>query len=164
MTPSAVPAMIAWPFIAFMTVVLLGRYRWFNENLSEKYINNTLAFLWAAQLLREPFVQRQMIDSALVTEPGVWQISTALMGYSFGRGVEVAVLDGTRSDLRQVLAVPSRGFPRPGGRGSLSRSGRAIERNCPINAPPAPRTRVRRSADDDRCSLANFDDVVPVSA
>ncbi len=92
MTPSAVPAMIAWPFIAFMTVVLLGRYRWFNENLSEKYINNTLAFLWAAQLLREPFVQRQMIDSALVTEPGVWQISTALMGYSFTEFIGFSML------------------------------------------------------------------------
>lgn len=92
MTPSAVPAIIAWPLIAFMTLVLLGRYRWFNENLSEKYINNTLAFLWAAQLLREPFMQKLIIDSALVTEPGAWQLSAALMGYSFTEFIGFSML------------------------------------------------------------------------
>lgn len=93
------PGFLAWPLIAFMSVVLLGRYRWFNENLSEKYINNTLAFLWAAQVLRERFVQRVMVDSAFVTEPGAWQLSTALMGYSFTEFIGFSMLWSGMSEV-----------------------------------------------------------------
>ncbi|MDT5256262.1 MAG: hypothetical protein QOD10_1342, partial [Mycobacterium sp.] len=33
MTSSTVPGIIAWPLILLMTLVLVGRYRWFNSNL-----------------------------------------------------------------------------------------------------------------------------------
>ncbi|WP_156623889.1 MAB_1171c family putative transporter [Mycobacterium sp. 852002-40037_SCH5390672] len=75
---------IAWPVIAFMTLVLVGRYRWCNSNLYEKYFNNTLTFLLLTQLLREHLVQNMLVSSAFMAPPGTWQLSTAVMIYSYG--------------------------------------------------------------------------------
>lgn len=83
MSSSAVPGVIAWPVIAFMTLVLLGRFRWCNTNLYEKYFNNTLVLLLLTQLLRERLVQNMLVSAAFLTRPGTWQLSTALMSYSY---------------------------------------------------------------------------------
>ena len=79
-TPSTVPGIIAWTLISFMTLVLVGRYRWFNRNLYDRYFNNTLAFLLVAQMLREHLVQNTLVRTAFMTTPGTWQLGTAVMG------------------------------------------------------------------------------------
>lgn len=86
------PGVIAWPFIAFMTLVLLGRYRWYNNNLYEKYFNNTLAFLLAAQILREHLVQNLLVRTSFMTMPGTWQLGTAVLGYSFTEFIGFSLL------------------------------------------------------------------------
>ncbi|WP_204806224.1 DUF6545 domain-containing protein [Mycobacterium riyadhense] len=98
MSASAVPGIIAWPLIVFMTLVLVGRFRWFNNNLSEKYFNNTLAFLLAAQILREYLVQNMLARTALTTLPGTWQLSSAVLGYSFTEFVAFILLGSGMSE------------------------------------------------------------------
>ena len=85
MTGSTVPGVIAWPVIVFMTLVLVGRYRWFNNsnNLYARYFNSTLAFLLVAQILREHLVQNMLVRTSFMTMPGTWQLGTAVFGYSF---------------------------------------------------------------------------------
>lgn len=75
-----------------MTLVLLGRYRWCNNNLYEKYFNNTLAFLLAAQVLREPLVQQMLVRTSFMTTPGAWQLGTAVLGYSFTEFIGFSLL------------------------------------------------------------------------
>ena len=82
MTSSIVPGIIAWPLIVFMTVVVVGRYRWFNSNLYERYFNNTLAFLLVAQVLREHLVENMLVRTFAVTMAGTWQLGAAVLGYS----------------------------------------------------------------------------------
>ena len=77
------PGIIAWPLIVFMTLVVVGRCRWFNNNnLYERYFNNTLAFLLLAQILREHLVQNMLVRTSFMTMPGTWQLGTAVFGYS----------------------------------------------------------------------------------
>lgn len=92
MTASTVPGIIAWPLIVFMTLVLVGRYRWFNDNLYETYFNNTLAFLLAAQILREHLVQNMLVKASFMTLPGTWQLATAVLGYSFTEFIGFSLL------------------------------------------------------------------------
>ena len=66
-----------------MTLVLVGRYRWFNNNRYERYSNNTLAFLLVAQIVREQLVQRMLVRTSFITLPGTWQLGTAVLGYGF---------------------------------------------------------------------------------
>lgn len=77
------PGIIAWPLIAFMALVLAGRYRWSNSNLYEKYFNSTLAFLLAAQILREHLVQNMLVTTSFMTMPGAWQLAAAVLCYSY---------------------------------------------------------------------------------
>lgn len=77
------PGVIAWPLIAFMTLVLVGRYRWCSQNLYEKYFNSTLALLGLAQLLREQLVENMLVTTNFMTLPGTWQLGTAVMSYSY---------------------------------------------------------------------------------
>jgi hypothetical protein len=80
-TSSIVPGIIAWPLIVFMTVVVVGRYRWFNSNLYERYFNNTLAFLLVAQVLREHLVDNMLVRTFAVTMAGTWQLGAAVLLY-----------------------------------------------------------------------------------
>lgn len=66
-----------------MTLVLIGRYRWCNQSLSEKYFNNTMAFLLGAQILREYLVQNILARTAAISLAGTWQLSSSVLGYSF---------------------------------------------------------------------------------
>ncbi|KAA1250320.1 hypothetical protein F0Q45_10295 [Mycobacterium simiae] len=92
MTASTVPGIIAWPLIGLMTLVLVGRYRWFNTNLYEKYFNRTLAFLLVAQILREHIVQNIFVGTAFMTSPGTWQLGSAVLAYSFSEFVGFTLL------------------------------------------------------------------------
>ncbi|MEE3067432.1 MAG: MAB_1171c family putative transporter [Actinomycetota bacterium] len=83
MSTSAVPGVIAWPLIAFMALVLAGRLRWSNSNLYEKYFNSTLAFLLAAQILREHVVQNILVKTSFMTMAGAWQLAAAVLCYSY---------------------------------------------------------------------------------
>lgn len=83
MTSSTVPGIIAWPLIVFMTLVLVGRYRWFNTNLYARYFNNMLGFLLVAQVLREHLVQNMLVRTSFVSMAGTWQLSAAVLGYSY---------------------------------------------------------------------------------
>jgi hypothetical protein len=89
---STVPGSIAWPLIGFMTLVLVGRYRWFNNNLYERYFNNTLAFLLVAQILREHLVQNLLVRTSFMTMSGTWQLGTAVMSYSFTEFIGFSLL------------------------------------------------------------------------
>jgi hypothetical protein len=84
--------MIAWPLIVFMTLVLVGRYRWCNRNLYERYFNNSLACLLVAQILREQLVQNILVRTSLVTLPGTWQLGSAVLGYSFTEFIGFSLL------------------------------------------------------------------------
>ena len=57
---STVSGVIAWPLIMFMVIIVVARYRWFNNNLYGVYLNNTLALALLAQLLHEHFVQNML--------------------------------------------------------------------------------------------------------
>ncbi|GAB1814701.1 DUF6545 domain-containing protein [Mycobacterium sp. MUNTM1] len=92
MSASTVPGFIAWPLIAFMMLVLLGRYRWCNSNLYEKYFNSTLALMLVAQLLREHLVQNVLVRTAFMTLPGTWQLSTAALSYSYSEFIGFTLL------------------------------------------------------------------------
>lgn len=83
MIASTVPGFIAWPLLGFMVLVLVGRLHWCDNNLYERYFNNTLVFLMLAQLLREHVVQNLLVRSSLLTLPGTWQLGTAVLSYSF---------------------------------------------------------------------------------
>ena len=65
-----------------MTVVVVGRYRWFSSSLYERYFNNTLAFLLVAQVLREHSVDNMLVRTFFVTMAGTWQLGAAVLGYS----------------------------------------------------------------------------------
>jgi hypothetical protein len=54
---STVPAIIAWPLIAVMTLLLIARYLLGNSSLYDTYYTNLMAFLLLAQLLRERSVE-----------------------------------------------------------------------------------------------------------
>ncbi|WP_081396296.1 DUF6545 domain-containing protein [Mycobacterium colombiense] len=92
MSASTVPGIIAWPLIAFMMLVLLGRYRWCNSNLYEKYFNSTLALMLLAQLLREHLVQNSLVRTAFMTLPGTWQLGTAVLSYSYSEFIGFTLL------------------------------------------------------------------------
>lgn len=92
MIASTVPGIIAWPLIIFMMVVLAGRYWFFNNNLYERYFNNTLAFLLAAQILREHVVQDILVKAPFITLPVMWQFSSAVMAYSFTEFIGFSLL------------------------------------------------------------------------
>ncbi|OSC27651.1 hypothetical protein B8W69_13290 [Mycobacterium vulneris] len=92
MSASTVPGIIAWPLIAFMTLVLLGRYRWCNSNLYEKYFNTTLALMLLAQLLREHLVQGLLVRTVFMTLPGTWQLGTAVLSYSYSEFIGFTLL------------------------------------------------------------------------
>lgn len=77
------PGILAWPLLAFMTLVLAGRYRWCNNNRYDRYFNSTLAFLLAAQLLREHLVQNLLVRTGFMTLPGAWQLAAAVLSYSY---------------------------------------------------------------------------------
>ncbi len=83
MTSSSVPGIIAWPLIVFMTLVLVARYRWFNNNLCARYFNNMLGFMLVAQVLREHLVQNMLVRTSFVSMAGTWQLSAAVLGYSY---------------------------------------------------------------------------------
>jgi hypothetical protein len=63
--------------------VLVGRYRWFNNNPYERYFNYMLGFLLVAQVLREHLVQNMLVRTSFMTMAGTWQLGTAALGYSF---------------------------------------------------------------------------------
>ncbi|VBA49095.1 hypothetical protein LAUMK191_01434 [Mycobacterium attenuatum] len=99
MTPSTVPGIIAWPLIVFMTAVLIGRYRWCNHNLYEKYFNRTLTFLLVAQILREHLVQNILVGTAFMTSPGMWQLGSAALAYSFTEFIGFTLLWSGNSEV-----------------------------------------------------------------
>lgn len=93
------PGLIAWPLIAFMTLVLAGRYRWCNSNLYEKYFNSTLALLLVVQWLRERLVQNLLVRTAFMAMPGTWQLSTAVISYSYAEFIGFTLLWSGMSEV-----------------------------------------------------------------
>ncbi|MCV7339854.1 hypothetical protein MHAE_05637 [Mycobacterium haemophilum DSM 44634] len=74
---STVPGAIAWPFITFMAIIVVARYRWFNNNLYGRYLNNTLALALLAQLLHEHLVQ----DTLSMAPADAQQLYGAVVGF-----------------------------------------------------------------------------------
>ena len=86
------PGILAWPLLVFIALVLAGRYRWCNNNFYDRYFNSTLAFLLAAQVLREHLVQHLLVTTAFMTLPGTWQLATAVLSYSYTEFVGFTML------------------------------------------------------------------------
>ncbi|BBY22047.1 DUF6545 domain-containing protein [Mycobacterium stomatepiae] len=76
---STVPPAVAWPLILFMAIVVVSRYVWFNTSLYDTYLNNTLAILLTAQLLREHVVQQLLSDAALITVTTAQQLAAVVL-------------------------------------------------------------------------------------
>lgn len=76
---STVPPAVAWPLILFMVLVVVSRFVGFNSNLYDTYLNNTLAMLLIAQLLREHAVQQLLSDAALITATTAQQLAAVVL-------------------------------------------------------------------------------------
>lgn len=76
---STVPAWIAWPVVFAMVITLALRFTWFNQSLYDKYLNNTLAWMLATQLLRERVVEQLLSKSALISVTLAQHLSMAAM-------------------------------------------------------------------------------------
>jgi hypothetical protein len=79
---STVPEFIAWPLLAFMLVVTVLRYVFFNHSQWERYLNHTLAFMLAVNLLREHAVQVPLSEAGVLSLTATQQLSLALMIFS----------------------------------------------------------------------------------
>jgi hypothetical protein len=89
---STVPGVIAWPAILFMAIVVVVRYFGFNTNRYDGYLNNTLAILLVAQLLREHVVQKLLSDGALISATTAQQVSTAVMIFASAEFIGLTML------------------------------------------------------------------------
>ena len=76
---ATVPAILAWPLLAFMAAVVSLRYVFFNHSQWERYLNHTLAFMLASNLIREQAVQDALASAGIMTVTTAQQISLALM-------------------------------------------------------------------------------------
>ncbi len=76
---ATVPAILAWPLLAFMAAVVGLRYVFFNHSQWERYLNHTLAFMLASNLIREQAVQDALASAGIMTVTTAQQISLALM-------------------------------------------------------------------------------------
>ena len=75
---SSVPENFAWPLLAFMATVTLLRYLFFNHSQWERYLNHTLAFMLASNLLREHRVEIALSDAGVLSITAAQQVSLAL--------------------------------------------------------------------------------------
>lgn len=78
---STVPGWIAWPVIAAMMLTLAARYTWFNRNLYDNYLSNTLTWMLVTQLLREHAVEQLLSKSALISVTLAQHLSMATMSF-----------------------------------------------------------------------------------
>ncbi|BBX64895.1 hypothetical protein MSAS_40690 [Mycobacterium saskatchewanense] len=62
-----------------MAIVVVTRYVGFNTNLYDAYLNNTLATLLLAQLLREHAVEQLLSDAALITATTAQQLAVVAL-------------------------------------------------------------------------------------
>ncbi|MFA5707548.1 DUF6545 domain-containing protein [Mycolicibacterium sp.] len=79
---ATVPAAVAWPLIAFMVTVVCIRYAWFNGSAFDTYLNNTLAFMLLAQLLREHEVEQILERGGLIDVTTAQQLSFVAMVFA----------------------------------------------------------------------------------
>lgn len=78
---STVPGWIAWPVIVAIAITLALRYAWFNKNLYDNYLNNTLAWMLLTQLLRERLVEQLLARAALMSTTLAQHLSMAAMSF-----------------------------------------------------------------------------------
>lgn len=76
---ATVPGFLAWPLLAFMAAVVLLRYAFFNHSQWERYLNHTLAFMLASNLIREQAVQELLSTAGIMTITTAQQLSLVLM-------------------------------------------------------------------------------------
>jgi hypothetical protein len=89
---STIPGIIAWPVITIMLIVLAARFRWCRANLYQTYLNNVMAWLLVAQLLRERKVEAVLSKSALMTVTTAQQLSCVAMILACGEFVGFTML------------------------------------------------------------------------
>ncbi|OBJ68872.1 DUF6545 domain-containing protein [Mycobacterium colombiense] len=89
---STIPGIIAWPVITIMVIVLAARFRWCRANLYQTYLNNVMAWLLLAQLLRERKVEAVLSRSALMTVTTAQQLSCVAMILACGEFVGFTML------------------------------------------------------------------------
>ena len=76
---TSVPAHLTVPLLIWMVVVVAARYLWFHAKLTETYLNNTLALMVGANLLREGSIQEFLADAGVLTVTTSQQFSLALL-------------------------------------------------------------------------------------
>lgn len=79
---STVPAIIAWPVIVCMVILLAVRYRLCNTNLYESYFNNLMAWVLVAQLLREHYVEDALSRHSIMSVTTAQQLGFAAMVFA----------------------------------------------------------------------------------
>lgn len=79
---SSVPAVIAWPVIVTMAVLLVGRYWLCRTNSYDTYYNNLMAFVLVAQLLREGSVEDILSRGALMSPTTAQQMAFVAMVFA----------------------------------------------------------------------------------
>lgn len=75
---STVPATLAWPLLIFMAAVVVLRYLFFNHSQWERYLNHTLAFMFASNLIRERVIQDALASAGISSVTTTQQISLVL--------------------------------------------------------------------------------------
>lgn len=76
---ATVPASLAFPLLACMAAVVALRYIFYNHSQWERYLNHTLAFMLAANLIRERAIQDGLRTAGIMTITTAQQLSLALM-------------------------------------------------------------------------------------
>lgn len=89
---STVSGVIAWPVITIMAIVLAARFRWCRANLYQTYLNNVMAWLLLAQLLRERKVEAVLVKGAVLTVTAAQQLSCVAMILACGEFIGFTML------------------------------------------------------------------------
>ncbi|RFZ10364.1 hypothetical protein DSM43518_02278 [Mycobacterium marinum] len=76
---NTIPAVLAWPLLTFMAAVVILRYIFFNHSQWERYLNHTLAFMFAANLVRQRAVEDALSSTGMMTITTAQELSLALM-------------------------------------------------------------------------------------
>ncbi|MGV0071105.1 hypothetical protein ACRU44_25585 [Mycobacterium colombiense] len=78
--------------ITIMAIVLAARFRWCRANLYQTYLNNVMAWLLLAQLLRERKVEAVLVKGAVLTVTAAQQLSCVAMILACGEFIGFTML------------------------------------------------------------------------
>lgn len=110
---TALPALITWPALTVMVIVVVVRYVWFNATRMEAYLNHTLALLVFSNVLRERAIQDFLAGHGLMSVTTAQQLSLAVvifaaaefMGFVAVWADPVRYMERHRNLVHRVMAL-----------------------------------------------------------